>query len=69
MSDKELEEAIKSPSNGDKVTVRGNNVLDGNTSVNEAKGRGWDDDTEFPVIQLPELPDNIDEDPLGPDGK
>lgn len=69
LSDKELEEAIKNPSKGDKVTVRGNKVVDGNTRVNEAKGRGWDDDTEVPVIQLPELPDNIDEDPLGPYGR
>lgn len=69
LSDEELEEAIKNPSEGDKVTVRGNKVLDGNTRINEAKGRGWEDDTEIPVIELPELPDNIDDDPLGPYGR
>ncbi|EIK46952.1 zinc finger CHC2-family protein [Cellvibrio sp. BR] len=45
------------------LTVRGNKVLDGNTLVNEAKGRGWADDTKIPVV---ELPDNVNDDPLGP---
>lgn len=57
--------AINNPEKGDKVTVRGNKVLDGNTRVNEAKSRGWADETKIPVD---ELPDNIDEDPLGPFG-
>lgn len=68
LSDGELGEAIKNPENGDKVTVRGNKVLDGNTRVNEAKSREWASDTPIPVIELPELPDNIDDDPLGPYG-
>jgi RHS repeat-associated protein len=68
LSDGELGEAINNPVNGDRVTVRGNKVLDGNTRINEAKGRGWPDDTKIPVNELPELPDNIDRDPLGPYG-
>lgn len=68
LSDGELGEAINNPANGDRVTVRGNKVLDGNTRINEAKGRGWPDDTKIPVNELPELPDNIDQDPLGPYG-
>lgn len=68
LSDGELGEAINNPANGDRVTVRGNKVLDGNTRINEAKGRGWPDSTKVPVNELPELPDNIDQDPLGPYG-
>ena len=65
LSDEELGEAINNPKEGDKVKVRGNKVLDGNTRVNEAKGRGWADDTEIPVIELPEVTVDPD-DPLGP---
>jgi RHS repeat-associated protein len=68
LSDEELGEAINNPANGERVTVRGNKVLNGNTRINEAKGRGWPDNTKIPVDELPELPDNIDQDPLGPYG-
>jgi hypothetical protein len=66
LSDGELGEAINNPSNGDRVTVRGNRVLDGNTRINEAKARGWPTNTTIPVDELPELPSNINDDPLGP---
>lgn len=68
LSDEGLGEAINNPEDGEKVKVRGNTVIDGNTRINEAKGRGWADDTEIPVIEFPERPDNIDDDPLGPYG-
>jgi hypothetical protein len=67
-ADEELGEAINNPANGDRVKVRGNRVLQGNTRINEAKSRDWPDDTKIPVDELPELPDNIDEEPLGPYG-
>ena len=66
LSDTELGEAINNPSNGDRVTVRGNRVLDGNTRINEANARGWPTNTTIPVDELPELPSNINDDPLGP---
>ncbi|MEL4892131.1 RHS repeat-associated core domain-containing protein [Xanthomonas protegens] len=68
LSDEELRNAINNPKNGDAVTVRGNTVLDGNTRINEAKSRGWPDNTLIPVDELPERPDNVDDDPLGPYG-
>jgi hypothetical protein len=66
LSDRDLEESIKNPTAGDKITVKGNRVLDGNTRINEAKSRGWPSDTTIPVEELPETPKNIDENPLGP---
>lgn len=65
MSDEELGEAINNPEDGEKVKVRGNTVFDGNTRINEAKGRGWTDDTEIQVEEFPEVPNDTD-DPLGP---
>ncbi len=66
LTDRELDDAIRKPSRDDSITVRGNKVLDGNTRINEAKARGWPGDTEVPVVELPELPKNIDDNPLGP---
>ena len=68
LTDEELDEVINDPSDGQKVKVRGNRVLDGNTRINEAKKRGWPDDKPIPVEESPELPDNVDEEPLGPYG-
>jgi hypothetical protein len=51
-----------------KVKVRGNKVIDGNTRINEAKGRGWAGDTKIPALELPENKDSSD-DPLGPYGE
>ncbi|WP_460456966.1 RHS repeat domain-containing protein [Arenimonas alkanexedens] len=66
LTDDELGGAINNPADGEKVKVRGNRVLDGNTRINEARARGWPSDTLIPVEELPDLPDNVDEDPLGP---
>jgi RHS repeat-associated protein len=68
LSDRELGEAINRPKEGDRITVRGNRVLDGNTRINEAKARGWPSDTIIPVVELPQRPANVDDHPLGPFG-
>jgi hypothetical protein len=64
LSDEDLKNAIENPKNGDKITVKGNKVYDGNTRINEAKQRGMDGQTEIPVDELPNPPTNED-DPLG----
>ena len=65
LSDEDLADALTNPENGDKVTVKGNKVYDGNTRVNEAKKRGLPGSTEIPVDELPNP--KVDEgDPLGP---
>ncbi|MFT4924531.1 MAG: hypothetical protein ACI8WB_000609 [Phenylobacterium sp.] len=64
LSDSELENAIKDPSNGDKVTVKGGKVYDGNTRINEAKTRGFDGNMVIPVVELPN-PTVDNDDPLG----
>ncbi|WP_299696735.1 hypothetical protein [Hydrocarboniphaga sp.] len=57
LSDKDLKDALVRPANGAKVTVKGNGnrVWDGNTRVNEAKKRGFPDDMQIPVDQLPDI--------------
>ncbi len=68
LSDEELTNAINNPKEGDKVRVKGNVVLDGNTRINEAKSRGFDGSTEIPVFEEP-VPVYDDDDPLGPYGE
>ncbi len=65
LNDNDLADALTNPSEGDKVTVKGNKVYDGNTRVNEAKSRGFDGGMEIPVDELPNPPIDIDNDPLG----
>lgn len=64
LSDEELEEAINNPKDGEKVKVKGNRVMDGNTRINEAKKREWSPDTEITVEEL-HNPTIDPDDPLG----
>lgn len=68
LTDEELKGAIHNPENGDRITVKGNKVYDGNTRINEAKKRGFDPDMEIGVDTLPESTFD-DNDPLGPYGE
>lgn len=65
LSDEGLLDALTNPRDGDRVTVKGNRVYDGNTRVNEAKARGFDGSLEIPVIELPNQNIDYDNDPLG----
>jgi hypothetical protein len=59
LTDDELTGALTNPTNGDKVTVKGDKVFDGNTRVNEAKSREFDPGMNIPVDELPK--DNLDD--------
>ena len=54
LSDEDLSDSVNNPANGDKVTVKGNEVRDGNGRVKEMQKRGFGSDTEVPVDELPE---------------
>lgn len=64
LTDQELIDSLLNPSNGDKVTVKGNTVYDGNTRVNEAKSSGLGD-IVIPVDELPNPDIDSDQNPLG----
>ena len=58
LSNEELIEAIRNPTDGQEIIVRGNNVLNGNGRIKEAQRRGLTG-----VIPVDILPD---EEPMGP---